>query len=501
MKKTRLVLVLVLFVLLFSFVPIEVTAQNSAQVCGPDGDISTMLAQITQTSVEKWLRDFSGENSVLINGVPRTIKTRYSHQLFVNNPNAMAYDYLHQELLKLGYVEDVTLTDHSYNYPKSNVLTEEILIQPDDELSYLETEQSISSQLSMPQAISPDDKAVWKNKIVTIPGHGPNADKFVLMTAHLDSTSNAANTLAPGAEDNGSGVSALMEAAYWLRFYKFDYTIKLIFFTGEEQRLEGSAAYVANHPEEMGKILGVVNLDMFGYDNDQDMCIELHVGEMASSNIVGTCFTDVNNNYNLGLSHDYITTGAIWASDHASFWNAGVGAIEILENMDAHPASNPAYGCGGRKDENPHYHRITDTIDKMYMPATFATVKAGVGTVASLANPMGKCFGGDPVLKATTQEESVLLTWQALAGAETYNVYRGTATCQGAMTQIAQVTTNSFEDTNIQFDRNYFYKIEAVDNETVCRSQLSNCAIAKVPTPQEPVEMFDLFLPLVIAGQ
>ena len=69
------------------------------------------------------------------------------------------------------------------------------------------------------------------------------------------------------------------------------------------------------------------------------------------------------------------------------------------------------------------------------------------------------------------------------------------------MTQIAQVTTNSFEDTNIQFDRNYFYKIEAVDNETVCRSQLSNCAIAKVPTPQEPVEMFDLFLPLVIAGQ
>ena len=413
MKKTRLVLVLVLFVLLFSFVPIEVTAQNSAQVCGPDGDISTMLAQITQTSVEKWIRDFSGENSVLINGVPRTIKTRYSYQLFVNNPNAMAYDYLHQELLKLGYVEDVTLTDHHFSplYHHSGAMEEIELVENTDGVISLESAPMDLQLYKQPEQLR--QLEIWKNKVVTIPGHGPNADKFVLMTAHMDSTSSRSGqseTLAPGAEDNGSGVAALMEAAYWLRFYKFDYTIKLIFFTGEEQGLWGSAAYVADHPEEMSKILGVVNLDMFGYDNDQDMCIELHVGTKATSNVVGTCFTDVNENYNLGLSHDYITTEAIWASDHASFWNAGVGAIEILENMDAHPASNPAYGCDGRKDENPHYHRITDTIDKMYMPATFATVKAGVGTVASLANPMGKCFGGDPVLKATAQEESVLLT-------------------------------------------------------------------------------------------
>ena len=498
MKKTRLVLVLVLFVLLLSFVPIEVTAQNSAQICAPDGDISTMISQIKQTSVEKWIRDFSGENPVMINGVPRTIKTRYSHQLFVNNPNAMAYDYLHQELLKLGYVEDVTLADHAYIYSKSTDLAEKTLIPSDDGLSYPETEDSLSSQLSTPQDSSTDEKVVWKNKIVTIPGHGPNADKFVLMTAHMDSISNSADTLAPGAEDNGSGVAALMEAAYWLRFYKFDYTIKLIFFTGEEQGLKGSEAYVAAHPEEMAKILGVVNLDMFGYDSDQDMCIELHVGTMAASNVVGTCFADVNDNYNLGLSFDYLTTTAIDRSDHASFWDAGVGAIEILENYQSDAAS---FGCKGRLDRNPHYHKTTDTIDKMYMPATVATVKAGVGAVASLANPMGKCFGGDPVLTAAVKEESVLLTWPALTGAETYNVYRGTATCQGTMTQIAQVTTNSFEDAEIQFDRNYFYKVEAADDETVCRSQLSNCAIAKVPTPQEPVEMFDLFLPLVTVGQ
>jgi len=90
-----------------------------------------------------------------------------------------------------------------------------------------------------------------------------------------------------------------MEAARLFRFYKFDRTIKLIFFTGEEQGLWGSEAYVSDHPAEMDSIIGVVNLDMFGYDNDKDMCIELHVGTRTDSNMVGTCFTAVNSNTRL----------------------------------------------------------------------------------------------------------------------------------------------------------------------------------------------------------
>ncbi len=48
-------------------------------------------------------------------------------------------------------------------------------------------------------------------------------------------------------------------------------------------------AYVADHPAEMANIVGVINLDMFGYDNDNDRCFELHVGTLADSNMVGTC--------------------------------------------------------------------------------------------------------------------------------------------------------------------------------------------------------------------
>ncbi|MDD2522144.1 MAG: M20/M25/M40 family metallo-hydrolase [Anaerolineaceae bacterium] len=495
MKNTRLVLVLVLFVLIFSFVPQEAIAQNSVQVCGPSAEVSTLLTKITTVSVDKLIRDFSGANQVMIDGVYRTIKTRYSTQLFSTNPDAKAYDYLHQELLKLGYVEGSSLTDHVYTttYHQTGVMEAKDLRQNPDG-TYEMITNTIDQDEFFFQSNQPEQLATWKNKVVTIPGHGPNADKFVLMTAHMDSTSTSYNTLAPGAEDNASGIAALMEAARLLRNYEFDYTIKLIFFTGEEQGLWGSEEYVADHSAEMSKIRGVVNLDMFGYDSDQDMCIEMHVGTMAKSNTVGTCFTEVNTLYNLGLTYDYLTTRAIRASDHASFWDAGVGAIEILENYQYDPDT---YGCEARTDMNPHYHKVTDTIDKMYMPATVATVKAGVGTVASLAEPMGKCFGGDPVVKATVKEESILLTWPELPGADVYNVYRSTATCLGTMTRVAQVTTNSFEDTNIQFDRNYFYKVEAAETDGVCFSQLSSCVVAKVPTPPEPVVLIDLYMPLI----
>lgn len=496
MKNTRIVLVLVLFVLIFSFVPQEAIAQNSVQVCGPSAEVSTLLTKITNVSVDKLIRDFSGANQVMINGTYRTILTRYSSQLFSSNPNAMAYDYLHQELLKLGYVDGLSLTDHVYttSYHQTGVMeAKEITENPDGTYKMITT--TIDQDEFFFQSDQPEQLATWKNKVVTIPGHGPNADKFVLMTAHMDSTSGSPNTLAPGAEDNASGIAALMEAARLLRNYEFDYTIKLIFFTGEEQGLWGSEEYVADHPAEMSKIRGVVNLDMFGYDNDKDMCIEMHVGTMANSNAVGTCFTEVNTLYNLGLTYDYLTDRVIRASDHASFWDAGVGAIEILENYQ----TDQGYGCGGRTDENPHYHKTTDTIDKMYLPATVATVKAGVGTVASLAKPLGSCFGGDPVVTIKAQTDSILLTWPELPGADVYNIYRGTSTCLGTMTQIAQISTNSFVDTDILFDRNYFYKVEAAETGGVCYSQLSGCAVAKVPTPPEPAIL--IYIPLVTVGE
>ena len=484
MKKTRLVLLVITLVLLFSTPTESATSQTST--CPSDPTVQEILNQVTQDAIAQWIRNFSGEDFVTIAGVQREILTRYSSQLFSFNNNALAYPYLGEQLESFGYEQGTYLTDHFFD-PYNTLQSKKEIIK--------EWLGKDSGALHSPteELDSPDQSLSWKNKVVTIPGHGPNADEIVLMTAHLDSTSEKASTNAPGAEDNGSGVAALMEAARLFRFYKFDRTIKIIFFTGEEQGLLGSVAYVDDHPEEMDNIVGVVNLDMFGYDSNNDRCFELHVGTRTDSNVVGTCFTDVIDNYELDLTYDYLTNGATGASDHAPFWAAGVGAVEVLENFFN---SGLADGCVGQ-DRNPNYHTTNDRIANMNLPVTLSIAQAGIGTAASLAEPMGRCFATDPYISATALPDSILLSWPEVVDADVYNVYRSTTTCAGTFTQVAQVTANNYEDADIDFDRYYFYKVQAAETGAVCYSQLSNCAVAKV----EEAVFLEFFIPLVITGE
>jgi len=483
MKKTRLFLLVITIVLPFS-IP-TTSGSSQSPTCPSSPTVQEILNQVTQDDVTQWIRNFSGEDFVPIGVSQRQILTRHSYQLFNMNVNALAYPYLGEQLESFGYEQGTYLTDHSYSSSK--------IFESKGEFIRDWIGMDGDSLLSLDQNIAfPDQTSSWKNKVLTIPGHGPNADEIVLMTAHLDSTSPQDTTNAPGAEDNASGVAALMEAARLFRFYKFDRTIKIIFFTGEEQGLLGSVAYVADHPAEMIDIVGVVNLDMFGYDSDEDRCFELHVGMQADSNVVGTCFTDVIENYELDLTYDYFTSGATGASDHAPFWNANVGAIEVLENYHNNSFAD---GCDGQ-DRNPNYHQTSDIIANLYMPVTYAIAQAGIGTAASLALPIGRCFDPDPYLTPTPLSNSILLTWPELVDADVYNLYRSDISCEGTFTQIAQVTANNYVDTDIENNRTYYYEVQAAETGAVCYSQMSNCAAAEV---EEPV-FFEIYLPLVTIG-
>ena len=82
------------------------------------------------------------------------------------------------------------------------------------------------------------------NTIAEIPGSGPHRNEVVMIGAHMDSWH--AGT---GASDNGAGVAVVMEAMRILKAVgaKPDRTIRVALWTGEEQGLLGSAAYVAEH--------------------------------------------------------------------------------------------------------------------------------------------------------------------------------------------------------------------------------------------------------------
>jgi Zn-dependent M28 family amino/carboxypeptidase len=80
-------------------------------------------------------------------------------------------------------------------------------------------------------------------------------DEVVIIGAHLDSWD-----LGTGATDNGTGSMAVLEAARALQklAVKPKRTIRFVLFTGEEQGLNGSKAYVAAHKDELAKVSGVL---------------------------------------------------------------------------------------------------------------------------------------------------------------------------------------------------------------------------------------------------
>ena len=106
-----------------------------------------------------------------------------------------------------------------------------------------------------------------KNLVLTIPGQTLQSE--VLLTAHLDSIWQAGNSSRrPGGQRQRHRLGdPARGGAHPPPVPRSDRTIKLIFFTGEEQGLFGSAAYTQDH--SMAAILGVLNLDMFGYDAQQ----------------------------------------------------------------------------------------------------------------------------------------------------------------------------------------------------------------------------------------
>ena len=92
------------------------------------------------------------------------------------------------------------------------------------------------------------------NTVAEIPGT-EKPEEIVIIGAHLDSWD-----LGTGATDNGTGSAAVLEAARALQKLgvKPKRTIRFVLFTGEEQGLNGSKAYVKAHQSELGKISGVL---------------------------------------------------------------------------------------------------------------------------------------------------------------------------------------------------------------------------------------------------
>ena len=113
----------------------------------------------------------------------------------------------------------------------------------------------VKIRLDVPNSFD-DRPQTERNVVADIEGADPS--KMVLLTAHFDSWD-----AAQGANDNAVGVAVVLEAGRILKSLgiKPRHTIRLVFFSGEEQDDLGSNAYVRQHKNELDNVWAVINTD------------------------------------------------------------------------------------------------------------------------------------------------------------------------------------------------------------------------------------------------
>lgn len=106
-----------------------------------------------------------------------------------------------------------------------------------------------------------------RNVIAVLKGTDPSDDRKILISAHLDSRAalDADNTsFAPGANDDGSGIAAILEMIRIMSTRKFPATIVFMAVSGEEHGLYGARHMAAKAKAENWNIVAMLNNDMIG---------------------------------------------------------------------------------------------------------------------------------------------------------------------------------------------------------------------------------------------
>jgi hypothetical protein len=261
----------------------------------------------------------------------------------------------------------------------------------------------------------------------------------VIITGHIDSRVTDimnANAFEPGANDDGSGTSAVLEAARVLSKHKFPGTIVYAALMGEEQGLYGSKVMAAYAKAQGWNVIADLNNDIIGNSCGSDgLCDATHArvlsegprsqGEtelMAATHSLGGENDAPSRNISRFLAsladrlHIGLAVRQIWRTDrfqrggdHIPFLQLGFPAARLTVAVENYNWQHQDV----RVENGIHYG---DTVDHVDFPYLAKMTKLNVGALAAIASapppPEPKVEGG--VSTDTT------VMWASMPGAASY---------------------------------------------------------------------------------
>ena len=176
------------------------------------------------------------------------------------------------------------------------------------------------------------NKRNTQNVVGLIKGSDPLLkNQYIIIGAHFDhigmggknSSSRMPDTVAVhnGADDNASGVAAILEIGQKLAHKTAKRSVIVVAFAAEEMGLLGSRYFVDNLPIPRDSIVAMINIDMLGRFNEER---SLQVGGVKTSAEVEDLLLSINENYNFSLA---LSPQGYGPSDHASFYAQNIPVL------------------------------------------------------------------------------------------------------------------------------------------------------------------------------
>jgi hypothetical protein len=206
-------------------------------------------------------------------------------------------------------------------------------------------------------------------------------DQIVLVVAHLDNILDVGpdDGRALGADDNASGSVGTLQVAARLAGHPFYRTVRFLFTTDEEYEGLSASTYVDAVKAAGENIVAVYNMDMIGWDHNNDGVLGLETRYITSTGYtndlaIANIFIQVVSTYGLSALHPSVDPCYDDSVDSTVFWDNGLSGITTIEDF-------------GGAETNPNMHTVDDNLASLNMPFFTNFVKASVGTIAHLAIP------------------------------------------------------------------------------------------------------------------
>lgn len=239
------------------------------------------------------------------------------------------------DLSHMGELDDSGLGSRYYTYPGNQIAAD-----------YLFQELE-----SYGLTVWYEDFIMWDGYLlVNVVAEIPGADESEVyaIIAHFDSMNITNPRIAPGADDNASGIAATLETARILSQYQLTHPVRIAFVNAEEVGIVGAPAWARESNRNNVPVMGVFNVDSVGSIDNRPI---IYTNATGTSTWLQDHLTDINNKYGLNEDLQHRQTDAIVADDN--FVRAeGIPAVMIAREV---------YG-------GPHLHHTVDDVASTMSP-------------------------------------------------------------------------------------------------------------------------------------